>query len=157
MSVSARALPLLLFALLRPSAAAAQQSVGVGAGFSAGLVGVEVLFRPGGGPLLAGAGAGIAGIGARAMLLLASPGEPSAEAIATRRYLSAEYLLTPWSFGSIDGTGAVGAEVGMLIEHPNGRIFADLAVGGAVPHGGSWGGNTLVPLVRLQLGLHTGH
>ena len=115
-------------------------------GFSAGIVGVEAEWRG------IAVGVGAAGVGARAVLPLSAPKCVSGGPAVTR-YLSAGYLLTPWSFGNIDATGAVGAEVGLRVVHGNGRLFADLAVGAAVPHGGSWGGNTLSPLVRLQLGM----
>jgi hypothetical protein len=132
----------------------AQESIAAGVGFSAGIFGVEALFRPGAGGVLLGAGAGAAGVGARVLLPLTSGAEMD-EGVATRRYVSLGYLLTPWSLGNIDAAGAVGAEVGVLVQQPNGRLFADLAVGAAVPHGGTWGGNTLSPLVRLQLGVRT--
>jgi hypothetical protein len=148
-----RSLLLLFVAYAVVSARAdAQERLSAGVGFTAGILGAEAGWERLAGLIDFEFGAGVAGLGVRAILPL-SDLEPSPDRPAVTRYLSVGYLLTPWSFGNIDATGAIGGEVGVRIEHGNGRLFADLAAGAAVPHGGTWGGNTLSPLLRLQVGV----
>jgi hypothetical protein len=137
-------------ALALPGSAAAQERIQAGLGLSSGVIGAEAVWvgpRP---ALALAAGIGVAGVGGR--LILEAGAVPAVGAVTRSNYLGLLYLLTPWDFGLIEATGAVGAEAGVRIIDATQRVFADLAFGLAVPHGGSWGGSHLLPALRLQLG-----
>jgi hypothetical protein len=151
-----RLIVLLIASVFFAPRASAQESITAGAGLTAGLLGAEVLWRPGGGLFRIGTGAGVAGFGARAVLPVGVSDGPGWEAPTRTRYLSAGYLLTPWEIGNIDATGAFVGEVGLQILHAGQRLLADVAVGAAVIHGGSWGGYAAAPALRLQLGVRLG-
>jgi hypothetical protein len=148
-----RLIVLLVASMCLAPGASGQESIAAGAGFTAGVLGAEVTWRPGGGRLRIGTGAGVAGFGTRVVLPLSVAHGPGPGAPIRTRYLSAGYLLTPWEIGNIDATGAFVGEVGLLILHAGQRLLADVAVGAAVVHGGSWGGYAAAPALRLQLGV----
>ncbi|MFL5576916.1 MAG: hypothetical protein ACJ79S_13200 [Gemmatimonadaceae bacterium] len=138
-------------AALLPAGAGAQYSVALGAGPTAGVVGLEVLWPAAGRRAAVAVGGGVAGLGGRGLVYLGA-GTPVGRA-AARRYASAGYLATPWRFGTIRASGAVALEGGAQLWPAAGRgLLADLAAGVVIPHGGTWGGNTVAPSVRLQLG-----
>jgi hypothetical protein len=142
-----------VLAAARP--AAAQEAVVAGAGVTAGILGVEAHWPAAGSAVRIAVGAGIAGVGARAILPLRGAGN-GARAAATTGYVSAGYLRTPWRLGRIDAAGAVVVERGVRILHGGERLLADLAAGVLLVHGGSWGGHVLGPALRLQVGVRPG-
>jgi hypothetical protein len=136
--------------------AAGQEAVVAGAGATAGILGVELHWRPAGLALRFGTGVGVAGIGARAMLPLGRGDRRAPQRAGTLGYMSAGYLATPWRPGRLDAAGALVLERGVWILHGNERLLADLAAGVVLVHGGTWGGNALGPALRLQIGVRTG-
>jgi hypothetical protein len=136
-----------LLPLADAGAAEAQWSVQAGAGYTSGLLGAELTWRPS--PAAVSLGAGMAGIGARFMV----EAPPRGEAGEPQRspYVGAGYLLMPWTFGS-GARGVAAVEFGTRILHPSVPLFADLAAGAALVREGD-GGATVGPVLRLQLGV----
>jgi hypothetical protein len=148
-------LPIPILLVLLASSAAGQSGVQAGAGYSSGILGLEVSHALERWPVEVAAGAGIAGVGAR-LLLAGSAVRPGGDGPPLQRYLSAGYLLTPWAFGNVDAVGAFGAKGGARILLAGTPVYADLAAGVVIPHGGTLGGSTLGPALRLQIGLRQG-
>jgi hypothetical protein len=139
-----------LLPLTVAGAAEAQWSVQAGAGYSAGVLGAELTWRPSAAAV--SLGAGVAGIGAR--LMVEAPARGGTGEPQRTRYVGAGYLFMPWAFGGSNARGITALEVGTRILHPSAPLFADLAAGGAVVHGD--GGMTGGPVLRLQLGVAFG-